>query len=269
MRKQNYDIWWSTVPVLAGGLLILLIWLADLNQTLFLTMNHWYFSGGDIVWGNLTQLGDSAVALVLLLVVIRQRPDWVGWVLQASIIALVFVHGLKPLINIDRPVEVLGQSSVHVIGPVLRHYAFPSGHTTTVFVLGASLVFVIKKQWVRGLIFCLACCVGVSRIMVGAHWPVDVLAGMIGGWSSVVIAGKYGLTERIRWSQKVKNYLLWIATLLLLTLALWLLFWRDYSGDHPATLLPRVVAAAAIAGWGIGWAVDRFLRQPSRKGIPE
>lgn len=57
--------------------------------------------------------------------------------------------------------------------------SFPSGHTITVFALAWTLGLFLPK--LRPYLFALACLVGVSRIMVGAHYPSDVMAGALVG----------------------------------------------------------------------------------------
>ena len=57
------------------------------------------------------------------------------------------------------------------------HWSFPSGHTTTIVALMAALWWL----WPRHLLFYLlvATIVAASRIVVGAHYPSDVIAGAL------------------------------------------------------------------------------------------
>lgn len=54
-------------------------------------------------------------------------------------------------------------------------YAFPSGHSTAFMALGFSIFLIHKKV---GYLFILsALMIGVTRIMAGVHYPVDILGG--------------------------------------------------------------------------------------------
>ena len=55
--------------------------------------------------------------------------------------------------------------------------SFPSGHTATVFGLAFGLAWLCR----RGQLFflALACLAGFQRILVQAHWPSDVIAGVL------------------------------------------------------------------------------------------
>ncbi len=58
--------------------------------------------------------------------------------------------------------------------------SFPSGHTTFSFALATAIYFYTNHK--IGLLFLLgATLIGLSRIVVGIHWPFDILAGAILG----------------------------------------------------------------------------------------
>lgn len=58
-------------------------------------------------------------------------------------------------------------------------YAFPSGHASRAFALATVLSAKFPKE--ATFFFALAVLIGFSRIYVGAHYPLDVIAGAILG----------------------------------------------------------------------------------------
>lgn len=63
--------------------------------------------------------------------------------------------------------------------------SFPSGHTTFLFALSAAVYCFNKKFGIAA--FIASFIVGISRIFVGVHWPLDILGGIIVGVLSVII----------------------------------------------------------------------------------
>jgi undecaprenyl-diphosphatase len=59
-------------------------------------------------------------------------------------------------------------------------FSFPSGHTSAAFfVLSLSTVFFPAFS---GVLFLWAACVGASRVIIGVHFPTDILAGAVLGY---------------------------------------------------------------------------------------
>ena len=56
-------------------------------------------------------------------------------------------------------------------------YSFPSGHSSGAATVYGSAALCVKKRWMTLLAFLLPLLVGISRVVVGAHFPTDVLAG--------------------------------------------------------------------------------------------
>ncbi len=65
--------------------------------------------------------------------------------------------------------------------------SFPSGHTITVFATAWALALFLPR--LRWPLYAVACLVGISRVVIGAHYPSDVFAGAaIGVFSAMLTA---------------------------------------------------------------------------------
>lgn len=233
---------------------------AELNQTLFFRFNTLSRYGGELLWSHLTLLGDGLVVLVLVLPLVGRRPETVRAMTVAALLAMVWALGLKPLLGVPRPAAVLPAEALTVIGPVLKQYSFPSGHTTAIFTLAGVLALHAGSGALRWMLLLLAAVVGCSRMVVGVHWPLDVLGGAFGGWSAAVL----GTLLAQRWPAGLRPPAQRRIAMLLVVAAAWLLLFHD-SGDPGVALFQRFIAAfsflMALPGlWGLARERYRISR---------
>ncbi|MGF1525593.1 MAG: phosphatase PAP2 family protein [Candidatus Competibacterales bacterium] len=149
------------------------------------------------LWAQLTFLGDTLLALTLLLFAARRRPDllWIG--LLAAVVVAAVVHGLKGAVGVLRPPAVLAGDALNVIGPPYSYRSFPSGHAATAFTLAALAVYGASSPLTRLAALAVAVPVAASRVVVGVHWPVDVMVGAAIGSGGVLVA--VGLARHWQW----------------------------------------------------------------------
>lgn len=237
-----------------------LIWALDANQSLFLWFNQLGLSddlnnnaGHDRFWAGATLLGDTLVAFSLLAVFLRKRFDIVWMLFLSALFTTLWVHGLKNSVDSLRPLAILGPDSVHVIGVALKKYSFPSGHTATVFTLAAVICLRGVHPALAITALLLATLAGVSRAVVGAHWPIDILAGAFGGWLAALI----GVRLYARWPLPTRPVIHIIITLILTACALSLLLNHD-SGYPLARPLQLVLASISLTY--LGWHIWQFLQ---------
>ncbi|WEX77380.1 phosphatase PAP2 family protein [Sinorhizobium numidicum] len=103
--------------------------------------------------------------------------------------ASALVHGLKFLIGRARP-ELVADYGAYSLTPFTGDTlfeSFPSGHATAA---GAFFgAFAMLMPQLRPLFLLLALMIGVSRVIVGAHYPSDVAAGLLLGlWVALMVA---------------------------------------------------------------------------------
>lgn len=238
---------WPWGPPALALLLLIVVYLSGSNRALFLFLNHLSTYSGDTIWAQLTVMGDTAVVLALLLPWWRKRPDLVWAALLAALLATAWTHGLKPFFDVPRPPAVLDAGSFHVIGPAYRNGSFPSGHSTAIFTLAGVMVLSLGIKWLRWPLLAFAILVAVSRSVVGVHWPLDLLGGMLGGWLSAL----GGVWLARRWPLEQKLVVRWLS-LLVPALAAGMLLAGHKTGYAEAALLQQVIGGLSLALWAAG-----------------
>ncbi|HEX5507805.1 MAG TPA: phosphatase PAP2 family protein [Pseudolabrys sp.] len=121
----------------------------------------------------------------------------VGFVFAAIAVPGVAVAILKGVIGRARPF-VSGAADPFLFHPFNFHAAYeslPSGHTTTAF----SALVAIGSVWpqTRPAMWIYALLIALSRIMVLAHHPSDVLAGAFAGAAGALIVRRYFAERRL------------------------------------------------------------------------
>lgn len=232
---------WTLPAVAAAG--FVLIWVLDANRTLFLALNRLGPASSDWLWANVTVLGDTVVAFALCLPLWRRRPQALWAFLFVALLGTAWVDGLKPFIDEARPPAVLGDA-VHVIGPSYRHDSFPSGHATAAFAIGGLYALGWSSRAVALAAIAIATLVAISRCVVGVHWPLDILAGAIGGWLAAVAA--MAIAARTR-ALGAKPAVQWLLALFLAACAAWLVIGHAKSGYPQADLFQRAIGICCLA----------------------
>ncbi|MFD1330141.1 phosphatase PAP2 family protein [Mycoplana ramosa] len=103
--------------------------------------------------------------------------------------ASALVHLLKTLIGRARP-EMLVELGAYSLTPLTGNTvfeSFPSGHSAAVGSFFGAFALLVPR--LRPLFLVGALLIGVSRVIVGAHYPSDVAAGLLVGlWCAVMAA---------------------------------------------------------------------------------
>jgi undecaprenyl-diphosphatase len=142
----------------------------------------------DIIGGDVVAL--LAVAIVSTVLVLHRHRLLAAY-LVVSALGFLVNTGVKMLVDRPRPptVGLLLQEST---------WSYPSGHATSgitvVAALGVVALVALHSRWrwaVAVPLFVLAPLIGVSRVVMGVHWPTDVLGGWALGtaWTSTVALG--------------------------------------------------------------------------------
>lgn len=151
-----------------------------MNETIFRFFNNFALQN---------ELIDTSVIFI---------SEWLGWWLIAGLLVFLFIHkhkgeGIKNVLVIffaallawfvakaikyfyfsPRPFEVL--DSVNLLFEHGGGDSFPSGHATFYSALATSFYFYHK--YLAWIYIVGAILIGLSRIIAGIHWPLDILVG--------------------------------------------------------------------------------------------
>lgn len=206
----------------------------------------------DWIWQCLTVFGEERLAFALLLLASLRYPRLLWTLVVAALIGLVYSRGLKALVDSARPPGVLTADAFHLIGPGHRQSSFPSGHSVTAGVFFGVLVLYARSLWLRAPLVLFAVAVGLSRVAVGVHWPVDVAAGLFGGTLSAWLGGWLSS----RWPAPAGSLKLHSGVVLLSVIAAITLLVHD--GGYPAAAgMTAAITMAALLS-----AVVHYLLLP-------
>jgi undecaprenyl-diphosphatase len=126
--------------------------------------------------GGLTILGGAAVMIPVALAVVAVL-GWAGrvrallWLVLTVAGGRIAVEAMKYLVGRARP-----PVSRHLVDVVTA--SFPSSHSAGTALTVLALLAIFRGRymlWIAGFTVILA--IGLSRVMLGVHWPSDVLAG--------------------------------------------------------------------------------------------
>jgi len=132
----------------------------------------------------------AGIGLVIVLVGFIRMNVILRMAGYAGIIAVIFAGILSQMAKHlwDRPRPVMVLHDARWVGQPLFVHSFPSGHTTTAFAFATAIGVLYPKT--RLPLYFLAALVGLSRIYLGAHFPVDVLGGAALGIFSGLLAAR-------------------------------------------------------------------------------
>lgn len=142
----------------------------------------------NIFFSRITYFGGATftIAFCLFIILFAESPVKM-WGIESGL-ALLFSHLVVMLIKKIYPRErpYLSIKEAYVDINPLKDHSFPSGHTTAIF--SVITPFIIHLPITSLLLYPIGFCVGASRVVLGLHYPSDVLAGALLGSIFAILA---------------------------------------------------------------------------------
>lgn len=133
----------------------------------------------------ITQLGNIFVLFVLAgFFLFKRHYTIVIRLLMSGLLAYLVTGVCKDLIGRGRPNEFF--ADVIYRDALVRGPGFPSGHVALATAIGLTLWHYLPKKY-RYIAPLMILSVGLSRIFLGVHAPVDIIGGFAIGWGAVEI----------------------------------------------------------------------------------
>ena len=163
----------------------LLARVVSLDERLLLSVRRRQSRAMTRLMRSLTALGDPASWVLVGLALGfsgGDGPRYCALLSTAAGFALAVSQALKRLCCRKRPSCGIGGFAALAENP--DAFSFPSGHTAVAFAVAVAF----GGTALAGLLLVLALAIAVSRVYLGAHYPLDVAAGMVVGAAAGAVA---------------------------------------------------------------------------------
>ncbi len=135
----------------------------------------------DAFFTSITMMGEKYVIIAIITWIYWNMSKKDGFLLTYLFLISTLLNSfLKFAFHTERPYKILD----NVQGKRLETgggYAFPSGHTQSATTLYSSIAMSVKTRMFWIIALSLSVLVGISRLYLGVHWPVDVFFGFVFG----------------------------------------------------------------------------------------
>ena len=153
-----------------------------LDLALLVLVRRWERTTATRLMRALTRLGNTSTWVLLTCVLATvggEGPLYALLVATAAGFGLVVSQALKRVCRRSRPSVGIGGRAVLALVESPDAFSFPSGHTAVAFAVAVALAG--QGVGLGAVALVLAGGIAVSRVYLGAHYPLDVAAGAILG----------------------------------------------------------------------------------------
>lgn len=184
MRNSKYFLIPTFLFILVCGIFL---WVSGGKELAQLSFHRaLYTDTGHLLMSMITTWGEGLLFSLFIIAFVFDRrwkmvfPLLTGAALSALLVALlkrvVFAPSPRPLSVLDK-----GALLMTDVSDIPLQFAFPSGHTTTAFVLFTILALFTSRKVIQLTLSICAIMVALSRVYLMAHWFTDIMAGTVLG----------------------------------------------------------------------------------------
>lgn len=198
LRNAKYYYLLCLTFILIGWQFLLIIDRGD--ATVF--FNSGNFILADNVLKYLTWLGEWVGAFLVLILLLKAGKRAVVVFAVASLLSFGISQLLKHTVFNDVGRPAMSMDDIREVDgvPLHKSHSFPSGHTTSAFCVFTLLALYRSSKWWQFLSAFLAVSVGISRMYLGQHYLIDVVAGaclgmVVATFTYVWLNDRFGLQQ--------------------------------------------------------------------------
>lgn len=195
-----------------------IIWLQSISAGWFIVLNDLLSSFGE----ELLMVG---ILGLIYWGLDKRFGEYVGFSLLS---ANAFNSIIKNIVQRPRPYmvnqEIVNHKPVSggdINDPLVQGYSFPSGHSQGAGAMYPAIAIYGKRKWLTAIAIIIPLLVAFSRMVLGVHYPTDVLVGLICGVAFAV--GMYFLLKVVK-----NKYIIYIAVTVVCACGLFFAQSEDY-----------------------------------------
>jgi len=180
------------LSLITGTSFILLSFLMG-KENAFLLLNVNLGAITDFIFYILANAGDGFIWIPAFALTLMYKKKFVPFLVATIVFSTIITQSSKHVFfkSENRPTAVITNASlIHTVPGIEIHTtnSFPSGHTATAFSLFLFCCFISTKKWIVPVGFVYALLGGYARIYAAQHFPIDVGAGILVAYCSILLS---------------------------------------------------------------------------------
>jgi undecaprenyl-diphosphatase len=213
-----------------------------------------------------TFMGEQTVFIFVTAYLLWCADKQKGFAIFSSLFLSLFAtNTLKAIIRQSRPFMVIegleGKRLETATG-----YSFPSGHTTGAASFYSSLAYTMRTRWLSIVCAALIFLVGLSRMYLRVHWPLDVFGGLVIGVTVTFALTRYLLA--LYENKSLLRLVSWIVGLASTVAAVIMAFLISAASIDEMAFEDLMKLLALASGGYIGFAIEQQAIRYCTEGKP-